>query len=112
MRFADLPFYAHHVMLSCQQTMLCYIALMAKKNGFRAVVREVLSVCSKPMNICLRFSGAKLQKFCHIRKGNFLNGTAFYVFCHKKGVICPQNAWRSRLWRGSSAHKCPWAGSG
>ena len=32
--------------------MLCHIALMAKKNGFRAAVREVLSVCSKPMNIC------------------------------------------------------------
>ena len=45
-------FNAHHVMLSCQQTMLCYIAQRQKKNGFRAAVREVLSVCSKPMNIC------------------------------------------------------------
>ena len=47
-----MPFNAHHVMLSCQQTMLCYIAQRQKKNGFRATVREVLSVCSKPMNIC------------------------------------------------------------
>ena len=51
-RFADfaLQCASCHAILPTDDAMLH--CTKAKKNGFRAVVREVLSVCSKPMNIC------------------------------------------------------------